>query len=154
IPEQDKGAADRENQRLWGFWEPARPRPVAALPALILYDARDHFRDARVEVTLSDGTVHECTWTDATHCQYGKDTWHHFGPDTLDFDGTRLAILFMHPMQGAVVRAVFPRHPAAQKATLRYGLADASASSTNTSPVEVTLKQAGAIVGRVNVASE
>src|SRR5262249_31839971 len=117
-------------------------------------DAREHFRDARVEAALTDGSVRPCTWTEPLRCQYGKEAWHHFGPDTLELEGTRRPILYMHPMQGATVRAFFPRFPGAQRAMLRYGLADASADSTNKDPVEVVVKQAGAVLARTETKNE
>jgi hypothetical protein len=149
IPEQDVGAAERENVRLWGFWEPPRPKP----PGLV-FDARERFHEARVEAILADGTVRPCTWYDQLRCQYGSEAWHHFGPDTLELQGTRRPILYMHPMQGATVRALFPRIPAAARVTLHYGLADASVDSTNKDPVEVVVRQGPSLLARAETKNE
>jgi hypothetical protein len=144
IPEQDPTAARRENRRLWGFWEPAgpeagvhagrrRPRPGK------LSSARARWRE--VVVTQLAPTGKRPCRPEGSTCRYGDQPWQHFGPDFLDMDGEREPILFMHPIKGAMIEAVIPRHPEATVGVLRYGLADASVTSGNESPVQLTLRQ-------------
>jgi hypothetical protein len=52
------------------------------------------------------------------------------------------------------VRATFPRWPGAERATLHYGLADASADSTNQSPVTVVMKQGTSAGARARLINE
>lgn len=140
ISEQDAGAAARENERLWGFWEPHRP---AETPPGLLFRARDRWQTIRVESVSPEGVVRPCTTTpgESDRCSYADQPWQHFAPETLELDGARRPILFLHPVQGWVVRATIPLDPRTRRAVLRYGLADASVASTNTTPVEITVAQ-------------
>ena len=45
IPERDPSAAMRENERLWGFWEPQKLRQSSSDT---IYRARDRWRGLRV----------------------------------------------------------------------------------------------------------
>lgn len=159
IPERDAGAAERENQRLWGFWEPARPRdgagtPVATTarprPPNLVWDARTRWREVTVEVITADGARRRCT-KEATRCRYGDQPWQYFGPESLDLGGARTPVLFMHPIAGATVRAEIPIRAGVRRAIVRYGLTDASIGSGNTEPVHLALSHGATELRRVEV---
>lgn len=147
IPERDVSAANNENQRLWGFWEPKnQPR----LEPGFVFRARDRWRGARVEAFPPNAPPRGCDFQPGVfdRCFYGPEPWHHFGPDFLDFAGQREPILFLHPIREWVLRATFPLIPEARRAVLRYGLADASVQSDNPTPVRLSVKQRGLEIGR------
>jgi hypothetical protein len=147
IPERDAPAAAKENERLWGFWE---PRPIQPQDPALLFRARDRWRAVEVEVEGPPGVIDPCRIVPGQpdRCQYAAEPWQHFGPDHLEMAGVREPILFLHPIRGRVVRAKIPLGPGAKRARLRYGLADASVHSDNPTPVELALLQRGRIVGR------
>lgn len=152
IPERDPQAAERENERLWGFWEPKHE--ALETPGL-LGRARDRWQTITIESEKPKQPVRRCTPAGPDRCQYGDEGWQHFGPEELDMDGKRERILFMHPMPGgAVVRAHIPVIRGATRAILRYGLADASAGSGNTSPVRLTIAQGPKPIGFAEVSKE
>lgn len=154
IPERDAAAARRENQRLWGFWEPARPGdgPKGARRHTrkgLLHSARQRHRQVTVEAIAADGTLRPCSPFAGGRCSYGDQPWHRFNPEEMDFDGLREPVLFLHPIAGSTVRATVPVPKAAATAVLRYGLADASVASPNPHPVVVRLRQGERELGRV-----
>lgn len=161
VPERDPVAADRENARLWGFWEPpATPPPpppapqAPERPADVLFEARERWREVLVEAIGPGAKRRPCTMEQAPgRCRYGDQPWQHFGPDTFEMDGVPRPVLFLHPIQGSVVRATFPPAPAAGRAILRYGLADASVASGNKSPVKLRLLQGGAAIAETSAAN-
>ena len=143
IPENDVSAALRENERLWGFWEPSRPRMQT--PGLI-FRARDRWRIGRVESQIiPDGRKVPCRWQ-ADRCDYGGMPWQHYGPDFVQFDGKLEPVLFLHPIKDWIVRARFMIPSKGIRATLRYGMADASADSDNPEPVTIVVKHADDVV--------
>ena len=144
IPEQNATAAHAENERLWGFWEPARPKK--AEPGLIS-TARAHWGDVVIQQLPAKGDPRPCIPEEPERCRYGDQGWHHFGPDSLDMDGKREPILFLHPMTGAVIQAQIPLPANAHRAVVRYGLADASVASDNPSPVRIQLNQGTTAIG-------
>ncbi len=146
MPEPDEGAARRENRRLWGFWEPAGPGEG---PKGVrrhrrkgrLYSARNRWRDVKVRTLAADGSVRPCKSAGAAICTYGDNPWQHFGPEMLTMDGAQERILFMHPIAGATVEATIPYREPAKVLVLRYGLGDDSVTSSNQTPVQLTLRQ-------------
>lgn len=140
IPERDPGAAARENDRLWGFWEPPMPTPEAA-PGTVFH-ARTHWRLTRVEAEHeTEGRVVPCRWTHG-RCDYGGQPWQHFGPETLPFDGVQRTVLHVHPITGWIVRLRFSLPVDARRAVLHYGLTDASATADNPVPVRLSVRTA------------
>lgn len=151
IPESDPDAARRENRRLWGFWEPSGPgegpkgvrrnkRPGR------LGSARGSWRKVQVKVTAPGQPERLCRSAGPSQCSYGDNPWQHFGPDILDMDGVREPLLFMHPIKGATISATVPVATGAHTAVLRYGLADASVTAGNDTPVQVTLRQGAEVL--------
>jgi hypothetical protein len=156
IPELDPDAAQRENDRLWGFWEPpipARaPEPEAMVPARPGFDparflarARDVWQTVNVEAIFRDGTMRvPCRGLgDPRRCTYGGQPWQVFGPDVVTLAEQREPLLVMHPIADWIVRASLRVPPEARQAILRYGLSDASVRSDNKSPVEVRVVSRG-----------
>jgi len=155
VREHDPEAAAKENQRLWGFWEPAHvARDTAAKSSPPLFRARDRHALAQVESIDASGTHRSCVPDGEARCRYGTEGWHHFAPEDLEFDGKRRPILFLHPIGGGVVRATIPLDPRAKRAVLEYGLADASVASSNKSPVRLTLVQGGRSLAAVEAGRE
>lgn len=147
-PEHDPPAVERENQRLWGFWEPASgpppgqtppPAPMPPRPPGLIYDALDNWQTVQVVAVLPDGSTRTCT-PEGSQCRYGDAGWQHFGPDTFDMNGAKQPVLFMHPVKDQAVRATFPLPRGARYAVLRYGLTDASVDSANPNPVKMRIK--------------
>lgn len=155
VREHDPEAAAKENQRLWGFWEPARVAPQSTAPsAPPQFRARDRAGLAQVESVDASGVHRGCVAEGEGRCRYGAEGWHHFAPEDLEFAGKRRPILFMHPIGGGVVRATIPLDPRAKRAVLEYGLADASVASSNKSPVRISLSQAGRPLAAVDAGNE
>ena len=157
IPEENPIAAQAENRRLWGFWEPARPGdgPGAARrlarPGRV-FRARTAYRNVHVDVTQDDHVVRACRPFRGAFCRYGEQPWQRFGPEPITMAGLPEDVLFLHPIAGRAVRARVPVHPGAQTFVLRYGLADASVAADNPHPVELTLRQRGTTVARATAA--
>lgn len=151
IPEHDPAAAERENERLFGFWEPSTPQHQAKIraakvvpePPGLIFRAKTSWRQVKVEHQLKDGSIMRCAYEGVDRCRYGKEGWQHFGPEEFDIDGKKEMLLFMHPIAGDVVRASFAQAQFAKRAVLRYALSDASAVSSNTAPVTIALSRGG-----------
>ncbi len=146
IPERDADAAHRENQRLWGFWEPTGPsegsrsRRRPERPGRV-YRARTAFRDIRVE-TQSKTETRPCGPFRSGYCFYGPQPWQKFGPERLTMAGMPEDLLFLHPIAGKVVRATIPVHGQTHTLVLRYGMADASVAVVdNPHLIALTLRQ-------------
>ena len=138
IPEKDESAALRENERLWGFWEPSRP-DNADMDAV--YRARDRWRQVQVEAVLK-GTKNEAKRRVACRikpdrCEYGGQAWQHFKPDFLPFNGKHQPVLFIHPITGWTVRTRMIVPAASKSAQLTIGMTDTSADSDNQAPVRI-----------------
>lgn len=154
IPERDDAASAKENERLWGFWEPSSPEHRARMRALahppdppgLYFRASARWREVHVEHFGKDGTRTPCTPAGLDRCQYGKEGWQHFGPEDFEIDGQTKRLLFMHPIAGDKVRAKIAAARTAKKAVIRFGLSDASAVSSNRSPVQVKISQAGKVL--------
>lgn len=158
VPEEKLPEARRENRRLWGFWEPSRkaarharisapPRPGR------LGSARGLFR--RIDVRRTGGASEQsCQIKQGTSCRYGTQDWQRFGPDMLELDGKRLPILFMHPVANETVTARVPLLPRTKAAVLRYGLADASVGSDNPHPVQIDVRQGGALIAHAEAGKD
>src|SRR5439155_313978 len=124
IPERDAAAAEHENQRLWGFWEPARanaPAPAPEAPPFVrppgfLFDARAHWRDVKVEQIAGDGSVRPCVLENGLKCRYGSEPWQYIAPEYLQIGGSSVPLLYMHPIAGAKVRASLAPPPYAHRA--------------------------------------
>jgi len=134
IPEMNADAASAENARLWGFWEPAKPRPR---PPGMLFSAYDRWRTAKVEAQLGDRKV-PCRWS-SDRCDYGGMPWQHYGPEVLAFDGSNERVLFVHPIKDWTVRIRYQIPALGRRLILRYGLTDASVGSDNPEPVKIRL---------------
>lgn len=154
IPEKDPDAAKRENERLWGFWEPRAPKPKVVLPPGFLSRARDRWREIEISAGAAGQASLKCRKYQLTPCQYGPEPWQHFAPESLDFDGKPEPILFLHPIAGQVVTAQIPLRPEARRLVFRYGLADASVAADNPFPLELTLRQGRAVLATPKVAKE
>ena len=140
IPENDRSAALRENERLWGFWEPTRPRFT---DVQAVYRARDRWRNIHVEAVLAPtenaaGRTVRCR-RQSDRCEYGGQAWQHFKPDFLPFNESHESVLFIHPITGWTVRAQMIVPARAKSAKLYIGLTDPSADSDNREPVKVRL---------------
>ncbi|MFO0723386.1 MAG: hypothetical protein U1E65_06375 [Myxococcota bacterium] len=149
VKELDPAAAERENQRLWGFWEPARAKDPSPAEDHPLFTARGRIAGIEVHSVDKDGVERGCTPEGNGRCRYGPSDWHHLAAEELDFDGKRLPIAFMHPIGGGVVRATIPLVPSARRAIFDYGLADASVASGNASPVSLSLLQRDQVLAKV-----
>lgn len=149
IGERDAAAAQRENARLWGFWEPTKPR---IRPEGLLFSAYDDWRTARVEAEI-DGRKVPCRWA-SDRCDYGGMPWQHYGPDFLELDGAHHRLLFLHPIKGWTVRVSYPVPAAGRRAVLLYGLTDASVDSDNPTPVRMRLKQGDKDLSRFEAVAE
>ena len=142
IPEKDPSAAMRENERLWGFWEPQTSR---ISDSTVMYRARDRWRGLRVRAELigSDKTtsrVVPCR-PKADRCEYGGQPWQHVKPDFLPFDGNHESVLFIHPITGWSVKTTFNLPRDTDSALLEIGLTDPSADSDNETPVLIEVRQ-------------
>ncbi len=130
VPEHDVSAAARENERLWGFWEPAH-RPTRAM-----FDTRTQVSAISVESEL-EGRRRPCVRVAPERCSYGDQPWHHFGPELINVDGAQHPLMFLHPIHDQVVRARISAPPAAKNGLLRMALSDESVASDNKDPVRV-----------------
>jgi hypothetical protein len=159
IPEKDPLAAQAENQRLWGFWEPPRkheqalppPMPLAPDPGLV-FDALQRWKDVKVEAVDENGTARPCL-EEGIACRYGGEPWQHFGPELIQFGGAGRMMLFMHPIRGSRVRASVRAGPEVKRAVLRYGLSDASVESANKTPVEIEIRRGSQVIRRAEAAN-
>lgn len=143
IPERDPTSATRENERLWGFWEPKpRTSPTArfGLPEApgLVFRASQRFEATFVERVDAEGVRHPCLADGPQRCRYGVEPWQHFGPESIEVGGEARPLLYIHPVKGSAVRAAFPIPPVARRAVLRYGLSDGSVASDN--PESVNLR--------------
>jgi hypothetical protein len=154
IPEKDPDASQRENERLWGFWEPRAPKPPVVLPPGFLSRARDRWREIEISSGAEGQAEKKCRKYQLTPCNYGNEPWQHFAPEALDFDGKSQPILFLHPIAQQVVTAVIPLRPEAKRLVFRYGLADASVAADNPFPLELTLRQGGVVLATPKVAKD
>jgi hypothetical protein len=147
VPERDAIAAQHENARLWGFWEPKQkhPKPLDDRPENLLFRARENVQAIVVENVAPSGQSRKCHARFGGPCVYGDQPWHHLAPETLEMNGRTEQILFFHPIAGNVLRATIPVRAGTKTAIFRYGLADASIAAPNPHPVEIKLAQNGAI---------
>lgn len=137
IPENNTGAAMRENERLWGFWEPSRQ---SESDGNAVYRARDRWRQIQVEAQLKSSVQRRVACRRMPdRCEYGGQTWQHFKPDFLPFNGKHRSVLFIHPITNWTIRARMSVPRAARSAELSLGLADASADSDNQTPVHIRI---------------
>ncbi|MBK8013690.1 MAG: hypothetical protein IPK13_20355 [Deltaproteobacteria bacterium] len=129
VPERDPLAADRENARLWGFWEPARGEQP--------WRAREHWSALAVSVDdFGHGGRRACSWRVARDaCAYGDAPWQTFRPGTLVFDGRPTDVLLLHPIAGQTVVVEVPVQPDMRALEVIAGLSDAAIESDNDSPV-------------------
>lgn len=152
IPEAHPKKARRENRRLWRFWEPEEGGPHArvaharASSRVRLGSARMQWAAVRVRRWTPQGQATPCE-PEGRPCHYGEAPWQRFGPEQLDMDGQRKAVLFMHPVAGDVVEATVPVPKGTGEAILRYGLADASVEADNPELVELRVEQDGRLLG-------
>jgi hypothetical protein len=162
IPENDPAASAKENERLWGFWEPSSPEHRSRIRALthppeppgLLFRGTARWREIQVEHFGKDGSKTACMPAGVDRCQYGKEGWQHFGPEDFEIDGEKKRLLFMHPIAGDKVRAKVVPARFAKRAVLRYGLSDASAASSNHAPVELTISRAGTVLKKEATTNE
>ena len=147
IPERDPSAAMRENERLWGFWEPQKLRQSSSDT---IYRARDRWRGLRVSAELpatnkQKSRVVPCR-PKADRCEYGGQPWQHLKPDFLPFNGKHESVLFVHPITGWTIKTKFNLPKQSQTALLEIGLTDSSADSDNKTPVSLQVQQGNAIL--------
>ncbi|MEE2902689.1 MAG: hypothetical protein VYC39_10170 [Myxococcota bacterium] len=147
IPESDPSAAMRENERLWGFWEPSRSRQSTSDS---VYRARDRWRGLRVTAELltneeRKSRVVPCR-PKADRCEYGGQPWQHLKPDFLPFDGKHRSVLFVHPITGWTIKTKFNLPRETSSALLEIGLTDSSADSDNKAPVSVRVLQGNTVL--------
>ncbi len=155
FPERNPAAAYRENQRLWGFWEPEGPplaRPAALKPRSDqLFRARRHYRRIRIEARAPNGQARACGPFQGPFCHYGVQPWQRFGPERIPIGGAPQDVLFLHPIAGHTVRATIPVVPTATSFILRYGMADASVGADNPHPIALTVRQGDTVLSTVDV---
>lgn len=152
IPERDPLAALKENERLWGFWE---PKPKAPGPSGRIFHGEREWRRIQVEAEAPDGRIEPCRRQSARGpgCFYGPEGWHRFGPEHLEVGGQWRSLLFLHPMRGQTVRARLAVPEAAARVRLSYGLTDAAVRSANPHPVHLRLLQGAAVLAEVDLAA-
>jgi hypothetical protein len=150
IPEADPKKARAENLRLWGFWQPKTPglEVVKRIPKrnrwpAMITRARIMWRE--IEVTRASGRT--CK-RETRQCRYGDQPWHRLGPDHLEFDGRREAIIYLHPIAKEKITATMPIK-GAKRAVFFYGLADASVQSPNPHPVKIDLRQGSRVLAEL-----
>lgn len=150
IPERDPLAALKENERLWGFWEPKQKAPGPK--GRIFHGERD-WRRVQVEAETPDGRIEPCRRQSARGpgCFYGPEGWHRFGPEHLEVGGVWRSLLFLHPVRGQTVRARLAVPKEAARVRLSYGLTDAAMRSPNPHPVHLRLLQGPAVLAEVDL---
>lgn len=150
IPERDPLAALKENERLFGFWE---PKPAAAGPKGRIFHGERDWRRIQVEAEAQDGRVEPCRFRPARGpgCFYGPQGWHRFGPEHLEVGAVWRSLLFLHPIAGQTVRARIVVPKEAVRARLRYGLTDAAARSANPHPVHLRLLQGKTVLAETDL---
>ncbi len=94
------------------------------------------WRSIVVDATHPDGSQRSCT--DAP-CRYGDQPWQKLEPTLMTVAGRPVPLLFLHPIEGGVVRARIPVPLGVKGGILRYALSDAAVRSTNRAPVQVVL---------------
>jgi hypothetical protein len=99
---------------------------------------RERWRAWEVEAERADGSRRACAPREDA-CAYGDQPWQRFGPDLLEVDGQPRPLLFLHPIEGATVRARLTVDAAVRAGVLRYALSDGAVASGNTAPVELRL---------------
>lgn len=140
IPEKNASAAKRENQRLWGFWEPAQPKAKPRARPGRIFRARSAYRRLRVE-TVDTATTTACGSFDGGFCRYGDQPWQRFGPERVTMAGVSEDVLFIHPVTGKTVRITVPVRPQARSAVIRYGMADTSVRAPNPHLIDLVVRQ-------------
>ena len=141
-----RGPLSDQDQRFGPILLEHRPRASERPEASS--DARRHWSRFTVEVEAPDGTVRPCVKSTGEHlCRYGDQPWQRFGPDVLNMGGRPRTILFLHPVQGHIVRARYPLAPGIRKIQLRYGLSDEAVRSPNPVPVHIRLSDDGQPLG-------
>lgn len=150
VPERDPLAALKENERLWGFWE---PKPAAAGPKGRIFHGERDWRRIQVEAEAEDGRIEPCRYRAARGpgCFYGPEGWHHFGPEHLEVGAVWRSLLFLHPIAGQTVRARVLVPKDAVRARLSYGLTDASVKSANPHPVHIRLLQGKTVLAETDL---
>lgn len=150
IPERDALAAQRENDRLWGFWEPT---PKARNPEGRIFHGERDWRRIKVEVQEPTGRIEHCRFDGkrGPGCFYGPEGWHRFGPEHLEVGGRWRSLLYLHPIKGKTVRAQLRVPKDAVRATLSYGLTDQAARSGNRHPISMRFLQGERLLGAAQV---
>lgn len=94
-----------------------------------------------VEVEAPSGRKTPCIRSNAseTFCKYGGEPWRRFGPEYMLVGGQPRPLLFMHPVQGSVVRATLPIPAGTREITLKWALTDTAHASPNKLPVQIRL---------------
>lgn len=149
VPEAHPAKARRESRRLERMWEPKSEATVVTGPTpsrSTAGSARRNVRNVSVRRILPDGSVRPCEPARGP-CKYGQDPWQHFGPEALEFDGRKRAVLFMHPIAGDVIEARVPVPADVRRAELVYGLSDGSIDAPNPHPVELQVLQGTTLIG-------
>ncbi len=137
----------------WRRYGPVRVERVsdrgAESPDLV-WRAREHWREAKVEAVAEDGRRRVCALASPLdpQCFYGDEAWQRYGPAQLRVGGHVHPLLFLHPITGSAVRAAFTRPVRARRGVLRFALSDRSTESKNTTPVEVWVRQGDSTIAR------
>jgi hypothetical protein len=140
------GPDDAPGRRIFdGVWLERRP-PTGGAP-LEGSAARRGWRRFQVEAVGPDGVPRPCRPDGEERCMYGDQPWQRFGPDVLTMGGAERLILFLHPIQGATVRATYPLPAGTRGGALRYGLSDGAVASDNREPVQVVLREGSTPLG-------
>lgn len=102
---------------------------------------RQEYRRFAVDVVWPDGRTRACGPFASGRCAYGDEPWRHFGPETMTLGGQPRPLLFLHPVQGATVRAAYPVASEVRQGQLRYGLSDGAVGSNNRAPVKIRITE-------------
>lgn len=106
--------------------QPLPPRPRVA------------YEQIRVEAEHPDGQRRSCSARSGP-CAYGPKPWQKLEPTSMKVGGRPRPLVFMHPVQGGVVRARIPVPAGVKTATLEFALSDDATRSRNRSPVNVAV---------------
>ena len=98
-------------------------------------------RSITVEATHPDGSRRRCA---GAPCRYGDQPWQKLEPTVMTVAGRPRPLLFLHPVEGGVVRARIRVPPGVGGGSLRYALSDAAVRSANRAPVQITLHDGAA----------